>query len=36
MLSSVVDGEELMRQFEKFVEAVTQRTLAEVLRQSKV
>jgi hypothetical protein len=33
---SLVDGEELMQQFEKFVGAVTQRTLAEVLRQPKV
>jgi hypothetical protein len=33
---ALVDGEELIRQFEKFVGAVTQRTLAEVLRQPKV
>ena len=33
---SLVDGEELMRRFEKFVGAVTQRTMAEVLQQPKV
>ena len=33
---SLVDGEELMRQFEKFVRAVTQRTMVEVLRLLKV
>ena len=33
---SLVDSEELIQQFEKFVGAVTQRTLAEVLRQPKV
>jgi hypothetical protein len=33
---SLVDGEELMQQFEKFVGAVTQCTLTEVLRQPKV
>ncbi len=31
-----LDGEELMRRFEKFVQAVTQRTMAEVLQQPKV
>jgi hypothetical protein len=33
---SLVDGEELMRRFEKFVRAVTQRTMVEVLQQPKV
>jgi hypothetical protein len=33
---SLVDGEELMRRFEQFVGAVTQRTIAEVLYQPKV
>jgi hypothetical protein len=33
---SLVDGEELMRRFEKFVQAVTQRTMVEVLQQPKV
>jgi hypothetical protein len=33
---SLVDGEELMQRFEKFVRAVTQRTMAEVLQQPKV
>jgi hypothetical protein len=33
---SLVDGEELMWRFEKFVRAVMQRTMAEVLQQPKV
>jgi hypothetical protein len=33
---SLVDGEELMQRFEKFVGAVTQCTMAEVLHQPKV
>jgi hypothetical protein len=33
---SLVDGEELMRRFEKFVRAFTQRTMVEVLQQPKV
>lgn len=33
---SLVDGEELMRRFEKFVRAVMQSTMAEVLQQPKV
>jgi hypothetical protein len=33
---SLVHGEELIPRFEKFVGAVTQRTIAEVLRQPKV
>jgi hypothetical protein len=33
---SLVDGEELMWRFEKFVQAVTQCTMVEVLQQPKV
>ena len=33
---SLVDGEELIQRFEKFVGAVMQRTIAEVLHQPKV
>jgi hypothetical protein len=33
---SLVDGEELIRRFEKFVRAVTQRTMVKVLQQPKV
>jgi hypothetical protein len=33
---SLVDSEELMWRFEKFVQAVTQRTIVEVLQQPKV
>jgi hypothetical protein len=32
----LVDSEELMQQFEKFVQAVTQCTIAKVLQQPKV